>query len=240
LQLGELGADFVVLSLYKIAGYPTGLGALVARRSALAELTRPWFSGGTVHWVSVQHGRHRLLAAEEAFEDGTPSFLAVGAVPPALAAVRAAGRDRLARHLRCLTTLALNELTALRHADGSPVVRLHGPREADARGATIALSVHDRAGGNVPYWTVEEAARAEGLALRGGCFCNPGCAERAFAFPAGETRECLEALADDFTVPRFAACLGDRPVGAIRLSLGLGSVRADVTRAVEFFSRYAD
>jgi hypothetical protein len=103
IDLREVKPDFLTLSLYKIAGYPTGLGALIARKDALAELRRPWFSGGTVKWASVQHQRHRLSDAPEGFEDGTPSFLAAAAVEPALAAVRSADRDRLARHLRHLT-----------------------------------------------------------------------------------------------------------------------------------------
>ena len=74
LRLDHVKPDFVVLSLYKIAGYPTGIGALVARREALDQLTRPWFAGGTVRWASVQHQRHRLADAPEGFEDGTPSF----------------------------------------------------------------------------------------------------------------------------------------------------------------------
>ena len=35
------------LSYYKIFGYPTGLGALVARRDALARLRPRYFGGGT-------------------------------------------------------------------------------------------------------------------------------------------------------------------------------------------------
>jgi hypothetical protein len=35
-------------------GWPTGVGALLARREALARLERPWFSGGTVVAAFVQ------------------------------------------------------------------------------------------------------------------------------------------------------------------------------------------
>ncbi len=240
LRLDEVRPDFVALSLYKIAGYPTGLGALVARREALAELRRPWFAGGTVQWVSVQNRRHQLGPGPEAFEDGTLPFLAAGAVPAALAAVRDAGRERLARHLACLTSELLGGLRTLAHANGAELIRVHGPLDPNARGASVAFSLHDRAGETIPYWEVEEAARVDGIAVRGGCFCNPGCAEAAFGFPSAETRECLERLGDDFTIPRFAACLGDRTVGAIRISLGLGSIRADVQRALAFLRRYLD
>ena len=240
IDLRDLKPDFLTLSLYKIAGYPTGLGALIARNDALAELRRPWFSGGTVKWASVQHQRHRLSDAPEGFEDGTPSFLAAAAVAPALAAVRAADRKRLARHLSYLTGVLLDGVAALSHGSGAPLCRVHGPKNLMQRGATIALSVHDGAGGVIPYWDVEAAARDEGIAIRGGCFCNPGCAEAAFAFPDARVRSCLDSLGQDFTIPRFAACLDDHTVGAIRVSMGLGTIRADVDRFLSFLARYVE
>jgi selenocysteine lyase/cysteine desulfurase len=240
LDLRTIKPDFLTLSLYKIAGYPTGVGALIARRDALGELRRPWFAGGTVHWVSVQHDRHRLVDGPEGFEDGTPPFLAAAAVAPALEAIRAPGRDRLARHLECLTTRLLAGLASLRHNNGLRMVQVHGPEDVRARGATVAVSMRDRTGKAIPYWHVEQAARDAGLAVRGGCFCNPGCAEAAFAFPDTETRDCLDQLGDAFTIPAFAACLGDRTVGAIRVSMGLGSITADVDRFVGLAAAFAD
>lgn len=53
-NLSVIPADFVVLSYYKIFGHPTGLGALVVRKEALALLAarKVYFGGGTVE-VSV-------------------------------------------------------------------------------------------------------------------------------------------------------------------------------------------
>jgi selenocysteine lyase/cysteine desulfurase len=240
LDLAHYKPDYVAMSLYKIAGYPTGIGALVVRREALAELRRPWFSGGTVQWVSVQHGRHRLFDGPEGFEDGTPAFLAAAAVAPALEAICAPGRARLSRHLTALTSRLLTGLASLRHDNGLGMVQVHGPRDTHARGATVAISLRDRTGRSIPYWLVELAARDAGLAVRGGCFCNPGCAEAAFAFPDLETRACLDQLGAGFTIPRFASCLGDRTVGAIRISMGLGSIAADVDRFVGLAAVFAD
>lgn len=240
LDLRVVPADFVTLSLYKIAGYPTGLGALIARKEALAGLRRPWFAGGTVQWVSVQHRRHRLFDGPEAFEDGTPSFLAAAAVAPALASVMAPSRERLARHLDCLTSQLLDGLAMLHHRSGRPMVVVHGPASMESRGATVAITLQDDAGAPVPYWEVEQAARNAGVAIRGGCFCNPGCAEAAFRFPDDATRSCLDTLAGDFTIPRFAECLGGHTVGAIRISMGLGSIAADVDRVLALLASYAD
>ncbi len=230
--------DFLILSLYKITGYPTGIGALVARHEALAELRRPWFAGGTVQWVMTTPPRHRLRTGHERFEDGTPSFLAVGAVPLALDAVRRADRTALARHLRALTARLLDGLSALTHSNGNPVIAIYGPRSVQDRGATIALSVLDAEGTVIPYWEVEALARESGLAIRGGCFCNPGCGERAFGLTEAIMMPCLDELAESFALPKLAACLGTNAVGAIRLSLGLGNVAEDVERALAFFAGY--
>src|SRR4029079_1116253 len=80
LRLRACAADFVALSFYKMFGYPTGVGALIARREALAALRRPWFAGGTIAYASVQLGRHHLRPGHEGFEDGTANFLAVAAL----------------------------------------------------------------------------------------------------------------------------------------------------------------
>jgi molybdenum cofactor sulfurtransferase len=43
----------MAISFYKMFGYPTGVGALVARKDFLAKLRRPYFAGGTVEIVQV-------------------------------------------------------------------------------------------------------------------------------------------------------------------------------------------
>ena len=45
--------DFVVLSFYKIFGYPTGLGALLVRRSSAQLLKKHYFGGGAVEFAGV-------------------------------------------------------------------------------------------------------------------------------------------------------------------------------------------
>jgi selenocysteine lyase/cysteine desulfurase len=233
LDLRCVGAEFVVLSLYKIAGYPTGLGALVVRRDAIGRLARPWFAGGTVEWVSLEHDAHLLRPGAEGFEDGTPPFLLAGAVAPALAAWQRDGGARLSRHLTALTGELLDGLGALRHRNGAPMIAWHGPRTTQGRGATIACNLLRADGSVVPYWEVEPRASHAGVALRGGCFCNPGCAEAAFRWPSATVGTALHALGERFTISAFAEALPNHPVGALRLSLGLGSIRRDVVRTLD-------
>jgi selenocysteine lyase/cysteine desulfurase len=71
------------------------------------------------------------------------------------------------------------------------------------------------------------------VAVRGGCFCNPGASEAAFQLPAAATARCFEANDRHFNVQLFRDCFGPTtPVGAIRASVGLASNRQDVKRLV--------
>jgi selenocysteine lyase/cysteine desulfurase len=82
----------------------------------------------------------------------------------------------------------------------------------------------------VDYEAVESRARRHGIALRGGCFCNPGAAEHAFGFSAARARTCLDG---DFSVPRFRSCMSGHPVGALRASIGVPTSHADLDRLFE-------
>jgi selenocysteine lyase/cysteine desulfurase len=242
LSLRACPADFAVLSFHKLFGYPTSVGALVARRDALARLYRPWFAGGTVAFASVGANVHRLQRGHEGFEDGTPDFLGIAALAPGFALLDEVGMPRLAVHVARLTRYLLDELAALRHRNGAPLVQIYGPSGGPGgtldRGGTVAFNVRDAHGAPIPYAAVEVRARAAGVALRGGCFCNPGAAEAAFGLDAADLAACLAATGDEFSLARLAACLG-RAVGAVRLSLGLANNRADIERAVAVVASFA-
>jgi selenocysteine lyase/cysteine desulfurase len=205
-------------------GYPTGIGALIARRSALALLQREYFGGGTVQYVSVQTDLMRMKHGAEAFEDGTPNFLAAPAVCDGLRWLTDIGIPRIAQHTESLTR---NLLEGLRACNDRVV--LYGPGDTADRGGTVTFNLRRR-DEVLPYEAVEAAARDRGVAVRGGCFCNPGAAEHAFEIPSDAARECLRG---EFSVPRLRACLGNRPVGAIRASVGIATTESDVHRLLE-------
>ena len=121
------GPDFVTLSFYKLFGYPTGIGCLIARREALACLRRPWFSGGTINIVSVAADGHDLRDGDAGFEDGTIDFLGLPAVEIGLRHLAAVGMDALNSRVRALTGWLLDQLGELRYPSGAPMVRVYGP-----------------------------------------------------------------------------------------------------------------
>jgi selenocysteine lyase/cysteine desulfurase len=237
LSLRHTPADFMVCSFYKMFGYPTGVGALIARRESLARLRRPWFSGGTVEYVSVQTGSHLLRDGAEAFEDGTVNFLAFGAVIDGLDFLDEIGMPNVRRHVGALTDELVEALRALTHRDGSPMIRVYGPRDRYDCGGTVAFNVLDERGDVVAYEEIESRARAAGISVRGGCFCNPGASEAAFGFVADRAARCLEETTrSGWSVREFArrmkGCGGAEAVGAIRVSLGIPSGARDVARVV--------
>ena len=238
LSLTRTPADFVACSFYKMFGYPTGIGALVARRDALARLHRPWFAGGAVEYVSVQHGSHLMRGGAEAFEDGTVSFLDVEAVIRGLDFLDEIGMPRIRRHVLALTSTLVTRLRALTHDDGAPLVRVYGPRDRYDCGGTVAFNVLDERGAAVPYELVEEHARRAGVSVRGGCFCNPGASETAFGFDPEHTAACIaETRCAGWSLEDFARrmreCGGGHAIGAVRASVGMASNEADVARLVE-------
>jgi selenocysteine lyase/cysteine desulfurase len=231
LSLRAVPADFLVLSFYKMFGYPTGVGALVARRASLAELRRPWFAGGTVEFVSVQSGIHALREGSEGFEDGTANFLAIGAIPAGLDFLERVGVERVARRATWLALRLIRELALMRHSNGAPLARVYGPTDGERRGAAVAFNVLDAAGVPIPYQVVEERARAARVSVRGGCFCNPGAAEAAFVFAAERAKRCLlESRSAGWSIARFAECMQGSAVGAIRASFGAPSNGGDLER----------
>jgi selenocysteine lyase/cysteine desulfurase len=237
LSLRQVPADFAVLSFYKLFGYPTGLGALVMRRDAIKKLQRPWFAGGTVRYASVQANVHRLRDGADGFEDGTPDFLGIAALPAGFALLEQVGMAQLERRIATLTADLFAQLARLRHRDGAPLLRWYGPDGPAARGSALSFNVLDAQGRAVPYAQVEAAARDAGISVRGGCFCNPGAAEAAFGVEPARLARCLRELDTDFTPERHAACTGTE-AGAIRASLGLANNDADLVRLVDCLARF--
>ena len=232
LDLSLVQPDFVTVSWYKVFGYPTGIGCLVARREALARLRRPWFSGGTIQVVSAQGQWHRMAEDESAFEDGTLNFLSIPDVGTGIDWIAGIGVDAVHGHVAELTDQLLSGLLTLRHSNGGPMVRIYGPSGTRARGGSVALNVLTPEGGIVDERAVGLDSAARGISLRTGCFCNPGAGEGAFgisrALLTGAVRRTTGTIDD------YLARLGLPSGGAVRASVGLASNRADVDAFLEF------
>lgn len=69
MSLSDNPVDAMAVSFYKMFGFPTGVGALIAKESFLERLERPWFAGGTVDVVQAPGTIHTMTATlHERFE----------------------------------------------------------------------------------------------------------------------------------------------------------------------------
>lgn len=237
LDLSVVKPDFVSLSFYKMFGYPTGVGALIARCSALKVLRRPWFAGGTITVASVQGDSHYLAEDCAAFEDGTIDYLNLPAVEIGLKHMEAIGIETIHTRVKSLTAYLLDELTALHHDNGQPLIKLYGPATTEARGGTLSMNFYDPDGVIFDYRFVEGLANEVNISLRTGCFCNPGAGEMALNIQGAKIAECF-ANNEQMTFEEFARVMAKDEshdsVGAVRISVGLVTNFADVHTFVEF------
>jgi selenocysteine lyase/cysteine desulfurase len=238
LDLGRRHPDYVALSFYKMFGWPTGVGCLIARRDALAKLERPWFSGGTIVAAFVQREYYDFAPGAAHFEDGTVNYLNLPAVEIGLRLLDRIGMETIHARVEALGAWLLDGLAGLRHSDGTPATTIYGPSAWERRGATIAFNFLHPDGSVVDERYVDRVAGRHNISLRTGCFCNPGAGEVAFTI----SRETLlgSEFAHGMTLDDYMRAIGLHTGGAIRASLGLASNLADVERFLDFTAEFVD
>jgi selenocysteine lyase/cysteine desulfurase len=239
LDLSRWHPDFVDISFYKIFGYPTGTGCLLVRKTAAQKLRRPWYAGGTITFSSVLANDHYLTPGPAGFEDGTVNYLSLPAVEIGLKFIEAVGIDLIHTRVTCLTGWLIDQLLALRHGNGEPVLRLYGPPNTQRRGGTIQVNFFDPDGELFDCNDVERLANEERISLRAGCHCNPGAREIALGFTQEELAACFRDK-DSMTFEQFLHVIDGKTTGALRASLGLATTFADVYKYVQFAETFID
>lgn len=236
LDLSVYKPEFVPISFYKIFGYPTGLGALIVKRSALSKLHRPWFAGGTITVVSVQAEKHYMEVGHTGFEDGTVDYLSIPAIEIGLRHIEAIGMDLIKERVRVLTGWLLDNLTAMKHSSGVPLVRLYGPASTEARGGAVTVNFYNQHGQAIDHRSVEEMANHKNISLRTGCFCNPGAGEVALEISRFELDVCFNGPGHEerLTLDDFRLCIDGKNSGAVRISVGMVTNFEDIQALLKF------
>ncbi|KAF8307793.1 PLP-dependent transferase, partial [Clavulina sp. PMI_390] len=241
--------DALAISLYKLIGYPTGVGCLVARKEFLAKLRKPWFSGGSVLIVQSPNMGRLLLEGHERWEDGTVNFLSLIAVPRGLQILNN-HLPVMAKRLPLLMHFTLSSLASLKHANGAPLIELHSPSSPDAyspysHGAVISMSFLRPTGVRVPPHDVEHRASAANIHVRAGCLCNPGAAScllgRAKMLNEWEIHaqdshgnyDTPASVQESYAANKHMERL-IREEGVVRISFGLASAISDAAMFIDF------
>ncbi|KAE9458442.1 hypothetical protein C3L33_09665, partial [Rhododendron williamsianum] len=251
-DLSKYQADFVIISFYKIFGYPTGLGALVVRTEAAKLLKKSYFSGGTVaaSIADIDFVKRRE-GIEEFFEDGTISFLSIASLHHgfkilntlSMSAIsrcmivgsRCGDLQRCGSHTASLATYVRKILSTLRHGNGGYVCTLYGRHESevlyDELGPIISFNLKRPDGSWFGYREVEKLASLSGIQLRTGCFCNPGACAKYLGLSHLDLLSNIKAghvCWDDHDI------VNGKPTGVVRVSFGYMSTFEDAKKLVNF------
>lgn len=202
--------DFLVFSAHKLYA-PYGSGALVTPKDVFTD-TPGELGGGIVDMVMLDRVLWSDLPDRE--EAGSPNVIGAVALHAAVNRLSGLGMDAIAEHERELTAYALERLGEV------PGLELLGPRGLDERVGVFGFRL-----ANVPHMLVAAILGHEwGIGVRAGCFCaHPGMLHLLQVPHDVARRVAAEIEAHDKrNVP-----------GAVRASLGLYNIEADVDALVE-------
>ncbi len=188
-DLAALDADFYAWTGHKAYG-PTGVGVLHGRHDLLLD-TEPLIGGG--HMISsVSFDEVRWAAPPARFEAGTSAIAEVIGLGAAVDWLTDLGMDNVRAHEAELTAYALERLGA------EDDVTLHGPLDAERRGALVSFALK----GVHPH-DVSEILGRRGVCVRAGHHCaqplmqhlGESATTRA-SFAVHTAREEVDALVD--------------------------------------------
>jgi len=188
-DVAQVGADFYAWTGHKAYG-PTGVGILHGRRELLEAMPPFLYGGDMIKTVTFEGATWNDLPWK--FEAGTPPVAEVVGLGAAVDFLGAIGMDRVREHERSLTAYALDRLTEV------PGLHVHGPTDAEARGALVAFALD----GTHPHDVAEILAR-DGVCVRAGHHCaqplmkrlGVGATSRA-SFAVHNTRDDVDRLID--------------------------------------------
>ncbi|MFM8281152.1 MAG: aminotransferase class V-fold PLP-dependent enzyme [Bacteroidota bacterium] len=238
LDLKIVQPDFVSLSFYKIFGYPTGVGCLLVKKTSFDLLRKPWFAGGNVTMVAVLSPQHYLHENHERFENGTINYLDIPAVTIGLRFIESIGRERIGERIQSLMHYLCGELQMMQHSTGMKQVHLYGPEDRSKAGGTVIMTFLNPDGSAIPFEIIEQKANAHMISLRSGCFCNPGIDEIFNCVTTEELTRFFSGRTKGNYSDMFSFLKKMR--GAVRISVGLATTKADIDKYVQFVSSLRD
>ncbi|KAG6008918.1 hypothetical protein E4U43_000086 [Claviceps pusilla] len=245
LSLAEFAADFIVLSLYKIFGFPD-LGALIIRRSAACIFdSRRYFGGGTVDLVTCSRNEQwhvrKSQFLHERLEDGTLPFHSILALDSAMTVHSDlfGSMDRVSQHTSYLARNLFHGLQSLQHGNSLPICVLYTQHPDSAaplgNGPVVSFNLKNSAGGWVSPAEVEKLAGLQNVHIRTGGLCSPGKVATALNLEPWELKKNLSA---GFRCGADNEIMGGKPTGVIRASLGAMSTESDVDRFLNFVREF--
>ena len=188
-DLHAIDADFYAWTGHKAYG-PTGIGVLHGRLELL-EAMPPFIGGG--HMIKrVELDSSTWIELPWKFEAGTSQVAEAIGLGAAVEWLSEIGMDAVREHEQEITAYALERLTALDD------VKVHGPLDAERRGALVSFEL-----GTLHPHDVAEVLGREGVCIRAGHHCAQPLMRRLgvtatsrASFAIHTTREDVDRLID--------------------------------------------
>jgi len=213
------GIDYLALSGHKLYA-PYGAGALIGERDWLGAGDPFLRGGGAVKLVTVEETLWAELPDRQ--EAGSPNVVGAVAMGVACDTLSAVGMQAIADEERVLLDYARERLAGIEAAEHYRVWPADHPR--------VGLLTFNLRG--VPYDLLAAVLSAEhGIGIRHGCFCAHPLMVRLLRVDDAE----VHRLLDETRAGRH-----QRLPGAARMSLGLGSTRADIDAFADALRAIAD
>ncbi|KAK2961348.1 Molybdenum cofactor sulfurase [Blattamonas nauphoetae] len=257
LDLSKYKPDFVTISFYKMFGYPSGLGALIAKNSAANILHKSFFSGGTVS-LSIADDDFIQWMPEmcSRFEDGTLPFLNIAALKYGFDALLSTQSDEwptnggdpswedvkktmdgITAHTFALQDYFYRELSSATHENGKPMAEFYGHHDRHnirEQGPILNFNMLDASGKYFGFFEISALAAKKGLNIRTGCSCNPGACYDYLNVPTTLIKDTVAHIHHNSCGERLDIVSG-HPIGSIRVSLGYLTTFEDVEKLKTFF-----
>merc|ERR1711892_362623 len=241
IDLRVIKPDFLVLSFYKLSGYPTGLGVLIVKTSSAYLLKKTYFGGGTVEMNLVRKNFHvERKSLSDKFEDGTVDFLGISSVKFGIEALNAipGGIQSISQHTFSLARYAFYQLSSLRHFTGGKVVHIYNETTYDdikTQGGALNFNILSPGGVTVGYSDFSRVTDLHQVVVRTGCFCNTGSCQKYLEMTDDDI---LKNYQDGHVCGDDVDIIDDKPTGSIRISFGYMSTKEDVDKLVWLVSEY--
>ncbi|RNA25421.1 molybdenum cofactor sulfurase [Brachionus plicatilis] len=257
LNLNEIKADFLVVSFYKMFGFPTGIGALIIRKTEATKnclSAKKYFGGGTVSMALIdkaqvcfkncslkQNGKSQIKIDNfhEFFEDGTISYLQIIglnlAIEKFFQLTFGKGFMVIEEYVAELTEYCLAKLEVLKHYNGTKMVEIYRKDRLDLNyGPIIAFNLKNSSGKYIGYNLVNSLAQENRIHLRTGCFCNIGACQ-LFLTHLKDSKDFLENFEEHgHKCGDYIDLIDGKPTGAIRISFGYASTKCDIDYFLKF------
>ncbi|VDK42460.1 unnamed protein product [Anisakis simplex] len=159
LDLSVYKPDFVTISLYKMFGYPTGVGALLVHNDSRGSLTKQYFGGGTVDLVDYHRFTvHRNSNFVQSFEDGTINFYGIASLKNGFDDLHSFGIKVIQQKTFALASRLYHILDQRTHPNGAKIADIYGINwrydSSDEQGPIVTFNLLREDGSWIGYTEV--------------------------------------------------------------------------------------